>query len=63
MLDAGKVLEMGHPHELLNEGKGLASGGFASLVAETGPETEASLKEMAREYWESKHGGPNFVQC
>jgi ATP-binding cassette, subfamily C (CFTR/MRP), member 1 len=57
MLDAGKVLEMGHPHALLNEGQSLASGGFASLVAETGPETEQSLKEMARDYWLSKHGG------
>lgn len=56
MLDAGKVLEMGHPHLLLNEGQGLPSGGFASLVAETGPETEASLKNMAREYWQRKQG-------
>lgn len=58
MLDAGRVLEAGHPHMLLNEGQGLASGGFASLVAETGPETEASLKQMAEEYWrKSTHGG------
>lgn len=59
MLDAGNVLEACHPHMLLNEGQGLASGGFASLVAETGPETEASLKQMAQEYWEAslKHGG------
>ena len=55
MLDAGTVLEMGHPHLLLNEGQGLPTGGFASLVAETGPETELSLKEMARDYWQSKH--------
>lgn len=55
MLDAGTVLEMGHPHQLLNEGRGLPTGGFASLVAETGPETERSLKDMARQYWELKH--------
>lgn len=123
VLEAGRVLEMGHPHELLNTpagewaereggregGKGeggeddarlrvrehsrrdlrssscsavpahpilspthslpapasplprhchtglpASKGGFLSLVMETGPDTAASLKEMARVAWEAK---------
>ena len=31
-----------------------SKGGFLSLVMETGPDTAASLKEMARVAWEAK---------
>ncbi|EKU22909.1 multidrug resistance protein 1 (atp-binding cassette c1) [Nannochloropsis gaditana CCMP526] len=56
VLQAGEVLEMGHPHELLNTPKGLpeSKGGFLSMVMETGPDSAASLKEMARAAWEEK---------
>ncbi|KPI96267.1 putative multidrug resistance-associated protein lethal(2)03659 [Papilio xuthus] len=55
VMDKGRVVESGHPFELLTSGD-LASGGdennpeiFKSLVQQTGPETAAMLRNMAAE--------------
>ncbi|CAM9713918.1 unnamed protein product [Discosporangium mesarthrocarpum] len=68
----GKVVESGHPHELLSEGGGRndtegtelpgeagaekMDGTFKSMVLETGPEASAELRRLAQEAWEGRHG-------
>jgi ATP-binding cassette subfamily C (CFTR/MRP) protein 4 len=44
VLDAGRIVEFGPPHELL-----LREGAFASLVAATGAASEAELRARAQE--------------
>lgn len=61
MLADGKVLEAGHPYELLATAKGLPvrAYGFRCMVHQTGPETEAALKRAACKAWEAsgREGG------
>lgn len=47
VMDAGKAVEVGSPHQLLS--KGAAASPFAALVAETGPRTAAQLALAAAE--------------
>lgn len=64
MLSDGKLVEAGHPHELLSsaaEDRGVAHGSsydvsFASMVEETGPETAVLLRGLALDAWEASRG-------
>jgi hypothetical protein len=42
------------PHVLCLTGLPESKGGFLSMVMETGPDSAASLKEMARAAWQEK---------
>jgi ABC-type multidrug transport system ATPase subunit len=62
VLSSGRVVEVGHPHELLQRGGGdLVS--FASMVRETGPASAEELASLARRAWEEKHGGQEGVSA
>ncbi len=54
VLAEGKVLEAGHPHELL---AAATEGGFRDMVRETGAETEAALHRAAQRAWEGRRRG------
>ena len=68
VLRDGKVVEAGHPHELLQRGRGAGGGGsgddssssddgdasFASMVKKTGAATAAHLRAAAATAWENK---------
>jgi ABC-type multidrug transport system ATPase subunit len=43
VMDAGRVAEFAHPHELLSRADSI----FASLVDETGPESSLALRNLA----------------
>lgn len=47
VLSGGALVDGGHPHELLKKG----SGAFVEMVKETGPESEALLREQAEQAW------------
>ncbi|ORZ32683.1 multidrug resistance-associated protein 4-like protein [Catenaria anguillulae PL171] len=50
VLDAGKIMEVGHAWELLQNPNGM----FAKMVADTGDEGANQLREMAKASWEAK---------
>ncbi|ORZ36252.1 P-loop containing nucleoside triphosphate hydrolase protein [Catenaria anguillulae PL171] len=51
VVDAGRVIEQGHPHELLSMGKGPR---FAAMVEQLDVETAEQLRETARDAWEAR---------
>lgn len=52
VMDAGRVVEFGHPFELIQK-----SGTFKSMVEQTGSGMSVSLIEIARENYTRVHGG------
>jgi len=50
VLGDGKILESGHPHELLQN----SNSNFSAMVSETGKESEKSLKKLAEKAFVSK---------
>lgn len=44
-MEAGQIVECGHPHELLQK----EEGHFTKMVKQLGPASEASLRELANE--------------
>ncbi|KAF9110432.1 hypothetical protein BGX27_006342 [Mortierella sp. AM989] len=55
VLDQGRVVEFGEPWELLKQDMGVDKGWFRSMVADTGLENEAKLRNIAQEQWERRH--------
>lgn len=45
VMDAGQIVECGHPHELLQK----ENGHFTKMVNQLGPASEQSLRELAKE--------------
>lgn len=52
VMDAGRVVEFGHPFELIQK-----SGTFKSMVEQTGSGMSVTLIEIARENYTKMHGG------
>ncbi|XP_058443653.1 ATP-binding cassette sub-family C member 4-like [Malaya genurostris] len=52
VMDAGRVVEFGHPHDLINEA---ATGYLRQLVENTGPTTAATLMQIAEENLKGKN--------
>ncbi|GBP63239.1 Probable multidrug resistance-associated protein lethal(2)03659 [Eumeta japonica] len=50
VMEAGQIVECGHPHELLQKPQGI----FSNMVNQLGPAAEQSLRELAREAYD-KH--------
>lgn len=44
-MDAGQIVECGHPHDLLQK----EEGHFTKMVNQLGPGSEATLREVANE--------------
>lgn len=44
VMEAGEIIECGHPHELLQNEEGY----FTKMVKQLGPAAEQSLRELAR---------------
>lgn len=42
-MEAGRIVETGHPHELLQ----MEQGNFTSMVKQLGPASEQSLRDIA----------------
>lgn len=47
-MDAGQIVESGHPHELLQN----VTGHFTRMVKQLGPASEQSLRELASKAYE-----------
>ena len=43
VMDAGQIIECGHPHELLQN----VEGAFTKMVQQLGPASEQSLRDLA----------------
>lgn len=52
VMDAGRVAQFGHPHELMAMGPQASI--FAALVEELGPAASAAMKERAEEAYKQK---------
>lgn len=52
VMDAGRVVEFGHPYELIQK-----SGAFKSLIDKTGSGMSVTLIEIAKECYTKVHGG------
>ena len=56
VLDQGRVMEFDEPWALLNNNDLAQTGGWLKgMVAGTGPENEAALRQLAKEQWEKHH--------
>ena len=54
VLDAGQLVEAGHPHQLLSKAEG--KGVFVSMVNETGSGMAAALMAAAKRSWDQRSG-------
>lgn len=55
VMDAGQVVEFGHPRDLLLR----SSGVFTTLIDQTGPKMAAFLREAAERAFKAKFGSQN----
>ncbi|KAG0233737.1 P-loop containing nucleoside triphosphate hydrolase protein [Mortierella sp. GBAus27b] len=55
VLDQGQVMEFDEAWVLLNNEQDQGKGWLKSMVAGTGPENEAALRQLAKEQWERRH--------
>ncbi|KAJ8713563.1 hypothetical protein PYW07_013933 [Mythimna separata] len=57
VMEAGQIIECGHPHELLQD----VNGPFSKMVNQLGPASEQSLRELASKAY-SEHNIKNAMK-
>lgn len=57
-MEAGQIIECGHPHELLQDDEGP----FTKMVKQLGPASEQSLRELASKAYD-EHNSKNAMKA